>query len=147
LSIVFVLALSWLSSLPVRGDGMLWYGQLQKPFFTPPSWSFGVVWPILYVLMTVAAWLVWRKRHSEEVGTALIVFVLQLSINLVWSYLFFGLRSPVLGFGWILVLLPLAVLTYSLFRQHSRAASLLLLPYLAWTSFALLLAGSIWRLN
>ncbi|MBY0354737.1 MAG: tryptophan-rich sensory protein [Rickettsiales bacterium] len=142
-----MLLVSWLSALPVQGDAMDWYKQLKRPSFTPPGWSFSVVWPILYVLMTISAWRIWLLRHNESVGPALLTFCVQLAINLVWSYLFFGLRSPMLGFAWIIVLLPLIMLTILQFERHSRGAAQLLLPYLAWTGFAMVLAYKIWRLN
>lgn len=145
--IVGILLLSWASSLPMRGDTMAWYGALAKPALTPPPWSFGVVWPVLYILMAVSAWLVWCRRAEQNVRPALGWFALQLAVNLAWTGLFFGLRSPLLGVGWILVLLPLIMVTIVRFSHHSRMAAALLLPYLAWSCFATWLAGSIWQLN
>lgn len=142
-----ILLLSWLSSLPMRDGEMAWYATLAKPAFTPPPWSFGVVWPILYVLMAIAAWLVWRRREEWNVRPALMWFAIQLSVNLAWTGFFFGLQSPLLGFGWILILLPLIGVTIVRFRDHSRLAALLLLPYLGWTCFATVLAYSIWQMN
>lgn len=146
----FILALfllSALASLPTQGEAMEWYKGLNKPSFTPPGWVFAVVWPVLYLMMAVAAWHVWRLRHSEAVGPTLATFFVQLAVNLVWSYLFFGMRSPMLGFAWILVLLPLVILTVVQFDRHSKLASRLLLPYLAWSFFAMILAYSIWVMN
>jgi tryptophan-rich sensory protein len=139
--------LSFLASLPTQGEAMEWYRALKKPTFTPPSYLFGIVWPALYIMMAIAVWKVWRLRHSENIAPALITFFLQLSVNLVWSYLFFGLRSPMFGFAWIVVLLPLIVLTMVQFDRHSRVAAKLLVPYLAWTFYALILAYNIWILN
>lgn len=126
---------------------MEWYKGLNKPSFTPPSWAFGIVWPTLYLMMAVALWHVWRLRHSESVGPALATFFVQLAVNLVWSYLFFGMRSPMLGFAWILVLLPLVILTIVQFDRHSKLASRLMLPYLVWSFFAMVLAYDIWVMN
>lgn len=126
---------------------MVWYTQLSKPPFTPPGWSFEVVWPTLYVMMATSAWCVWRKRHTEIVLPTLCIFFVQLSASLIWPYLFFGLRSPTLGFAWIIVLIPLIILTMVKCETHSRIGAKLLIPYLMWTCFALVLSYQIWRLN
>lgn len=125
-----------------------WYATLDKPPFNPPSWAFGVVWPILYTLMGIALWLVWRKGTGlASVRTALAVFFAQLLVNAVWSPVFFGLRSIVGGFVIILILIGLILATIRVFRPISDAAAWLLVPYLAWTCFAALLNGSILWLN
>ncbi len=124
-----------------------WYQELQKPSWNPPSWVFGPVWTALYAMMAVAAWLVWRQPRTNERSGALWAFGAQLGLNLLWSCLFFGLRSP----GWALV--EIAVLwmaiafTIGLFRRLSRPAALLMAPYLAWVSFATVLNFTIWTLN
>jgi benzodiazapine receptor len=124
-----------------------WYAHLNKPAWNPPNWVFGPVWTTLYVLMAVAAWLVWRERGWREGSMPLSVFAAQLVLNAAWSWLFFGMRSPGLAFVDI-VLLWLAILaTVITFWRVSATAGGLLLPYLAWVSFAVALNGAIWRLN
>jgi translocator protein len=124
-----------------------WYMTLAKPAFNPPSWIFGPVWTALYIMMAVAAWLVWKASGFRGAAAALTVYGVQLGLNLAWSGIFFALRSP----GWALVeivVLWLAILaTAVLFFRHSRAAGWLLMPYLLWVSFAAVLNGAIWRLN
>ena len=125
-----------------------WYPTLVKPSFNPPSWIFGPVWTALYILMGVAAFLVWRKGLATKgVKAALLLFAVQLALNGLWSILFFGLRSP----GWALVeigLLGLAIVgTLIAFWRLTTAAGWLVVPYLAWVSFAAVLNGSIWMLN
>lgn len=148
IAIVAVLALSWLSSLPVTAN-MAWYEGLNKASFNPPSWSFGVVWPILYVMMTIAAWLIWHptSRNIKQVQKARAVFIIQLVCNLLWTPIFFGLQSPLYGLVWIAVVWAAVALTLALFWRIRRLAGMLLLPYLAWVSFAALLNYSILMQN
>lgn len=125
-----------------------WYAGLVKPSLNPPAWIFGPVWTVLYVLMGVAAFLVWKNGwQRKDVRTALGVFGVQLLLNAIWSIIFFGFQSP----GWALVdiiLLWLAIIwTISIFYKISRPAAHLLLPYLFWVSFALYLNYAIWVLN
>lgn len=124
-----------------------WYASLVKPWFTPPSWLFGPVWTALYLMMAVAAWLVWRKAGFAAAGLALSVFLAQLLLNGMWSWVFFGSRN--IGGGLLVIgLLWLGILaTILLFWRHSRAAGWLLVPYLAWVSFASVLNYSLWVLN
>jgi translocator protein len=123
-----------------------WYAQLDKPSWNPPSSVFGPVWTVLYVLMGVAAWLVWDGRGSAARG-ALALFVVQLIFNATWSWLFFGLQSPGLALMGIAVLWVLIVLTTVVFWRVKTLAGALLLPYLAWVTFATALNYEIWRLN
>jgi benzodiazapine receptor len=125
-----------------------WYATLSKPGFTPPNWIFGPAWITLYTLMGISAFIVWRKGWDiGEVRTALRIFVAQLILNALWSAAFFGLRSPLAGFLAIALLWMLILLTMAFFRKVSLAASVLLLPYLLWVSYASVLNFSIWRLN
>lgn len=124
-----------------------WYGLLQKPSFNPPSWVFGPVWTVLYILMAVSAWLVWEKADQAPVRLALSLFFVQLLLNVTWSILFFGMGRPDLAFGEILVLWALILAVTVLFYRVRPAAGLLMIPYLAWVSFAVVLNGFIWRLN
>lgn len=125
-----------------------WYSTLNKPPFSPPNWIFGPVWTILYFLMGVSAFLIWQKGlKKRQVKEALIYFVAQLSFNFVWSILFFGLRSPILGLIDILVLWVLILVTIVKFYKISKTAAYLLAPYILWVSFALILNLSIVLLN
>jgi benzodiazapine receptor len=123
-----------------------WYASLQKPSWTPPSWLFGPVWTTLYTMMGVASWLVWRTSPSP-LSRPLLYFWLQLALNTLWSFLFFAWESPGLAFAEIILLWLAIAATIVAFRKLSPAASLLLLPYLGWVSFASLLNFAIWRLN
>ena len=125
-----------------------WYAALQKPVFTPPNWLFAPAWITLYLLMGIAAFLVWRKGLGEEgVKCALIVFLVQLVLNALWSVVFFGLQSPLYGMVVILALWVAILLTILRFFKLSTAAGALLLPYLLWVSFASALNISICVLN
>lgn len=124
-----------------------WYSSIEKPSWTPPNWLFGPVWTTLYLMMAIAAWLVWRRDGFAGAALPLSLFGLQLLLNALWSILFFGLHRPGAAFVEI-VLLWLAILsTALLFWRASAWAALLLLPYLLWVTFAALLNFSIWRLN
>lgn len=125
-----------------------WYPTLVKPSFTPPSWIFGPVWTLLYIMMGLAAFLVWKKGvHIFGVKTALLLFLIQLCLNGAWSLLFFGMRAPGIAFAEILVLwCAIAATVVAFFRQDKRAGGLLI-PYWAWVSFAAVLNFSFWGLN
>uniref|UniRef100_A0A7C6A8T2 Tryptophan-rich sensory protein n=1 Tax=candidate division WOR-3 bacterium TaxID=2052148 RepID=A0A7C6A8T2_UNCW3 len=125
-----------------------WYASLKKPAFNPPAWLFGPVWTALFLLMGIALFLIWQKGiNFEGVKRALIVFSAQLIFNILWSILFFGLRSPLAAFIAIIILWILILLTIVLFYPIAKTAGLLLLPYLLWVSFASILNFSLWRLN
>jgi tryptophan-rich sensory protein len=127
-----------------------WYNtsELNKPSFTPPSWLFAPVWVILYLLMGISAYLIWEKRaKKKEVRSAVSVFGLQLALNVLWSILFFGLRCPLCGFVEIIILWLAIAATIIKFNKLSRAAALLLIPYILWVTFAAVLNFYIWRLN
>lgn len=124
-----------------------WYAQLQKPAWTPPPWLFGPVWTVLYATMAGAAWLVWVQGGWVVQRWPLGAFLLQLLFNALWSPLFFGLRSPGLAFADI-VLLWLALLgTVILFWKARPLAGALLIPYVAWVTFAAVLNLALWRIN
>lgn len=125
-----------------------WYATLIKPSFVPPNWTFSVVWPTLYLLMGIALYLVWEKGWKlAEVRTAMGIFGMQLFLNFMWSLLFFGLRSPLYGFGGIVALWVAILVNIWLFYRISKTAGLLLIPYILWVSFAAALNYSIWMLN
>ena len=125
-----------------------WYAGLAKPPFNPPSWLFGPVWTVLYALMGIAAFLVWRAGTDRpEVPRALGLFVAQLILNGIWTPVFFGAESIVGGAIVIVALLIVLVLTVRAFFGINRTAGWLLVPYLLWVAFATLLTLSIWVLN
>jgi len=125
-----------------------WYATLRKPSFTPPDWVFAPVWIILYSLMGIAAYLVWRKGLGEkQVRKAMILFSGQLMLNALWSWIFFGLRSPLAGFVEIAILSVVLIFTIQSFFKISKAAGALLIPYFLWVAFASGLNLSIWYLN
>jgi tryptophan-rich sensory protein len=125
-----------------------WYATLNKPEFTPPGWVISTVWIILFTLMGISLFLVWREGFDrQEVKSALYIFVAQLIVNVLWSGAFFGLRSPLAGIIVIAALWALILLTIVKFWPISRAAALLLVPYILWVSFAAFLNFTIWRLN
>jgi tryptophan-rich sensory protein len=124
----------------------VWYRQLTRPSWTPPDWLFGPVWTVLYISMAVAAWLIWKRRLPRS-RWAIGVWFAQLLLNGAWSPVFFGLHS--IGGGLITIaLLWLAILaTVGVFWPVSRAAAILMLPYLAWVTFASCLNLALWKLN
>jgi benzodiazapine receptor len=124
-----------------------WYPLLLKPTGTPPPWVFGPVWSILYLLMATAAWLIWRQRIHENVWLALALFVVQLILNGLWSFVFFGLRMPGAALVEIIVLLGAIAVTAIRFAEFSRPAFWLMIPYGAWVLYASYLNFGIWRLN
>jgi len=124
-----------------------WYPTLDKPAWTPPDSLFGPVWTALYLMMGVAAWLVWRRAGKERARYPLALFALQLLLNAGWSLLFFGLRSPGLGLIEIALLWLAIAATLWAFARVQGWAALLLVPYLAWVSFAAALNLAIWRMN
>ncbi len=125
-----------------------WYATLDKPGFTPPNWVFGPVWTVLYAFQGIAAWLLWRAGpENRAVRLALALFVTQFVLNLAWSPAFFGLESPLLG---LVVIVPLwfgIVGTIAASWRVERRASLLLIPYLAWVSYATALNYALYALN
>ncbi len=144
-SIAVCLGAAGLGSLLTTPALRPWYAGLSKPRWTPPNWLFGPVWTILFIAMAIAAWLIWRKLGLTAAPMRL--FLLQLLLNVAWSALFFGLRSPGLAFAEI-VILWFAILATSIeFWKAVRVAGWLLLPYLVWVSYAAALNFSIWRLN
>jgi len=123
-----------------------WYQTLAKPSFNPPDWLFAPVWTLLYVMMAVAGWLVWRRGGPAR-RPALALFILQLALNLGWSLIFFGAQAIGAAFVEIGVLWLAILATLIAFYRIDRRAGLLLAPYLAWVSFATLLTASLWMLN
>jgi tryptophan-rich sensory protein len=125
-----------------------WYGQLTKPFFTPPDWIFGPVWTILYLLMAISFFIVWNKGvNYPKVKQAIGCFLIQLALNAAWTPLFFGFHLILTAFIEIVILWLAILITFYAFKRVSTYAAILLIPYLAWVGFAVILNGSIWYLN
>ena len=128
-----------------------WYEGLVKPAFSPPSWVFGPVWVTLYTLMGISLYLVWRSRKASEgecnVCESMSLFLLQLALNVLWTYLFFWLQEPLVAFIEIVLLLCVVLLTIWRFWYSSKVAAYLLIPYAVWIVFAAVLNFSIWQLN
>ena len=148
ISVAVPLAVGGLSGFATARGVADWYPALTKPTFNPPAWIFGPVWTVLYIMMGGAAFLVWRKGlEVDGVRIALTVFVVQLSLNGLWSILFFGMQAP----GWALVeiiLLWIAIgVTTVFFLRVALPAGVLLLPYWGWVTFATVLNASLWWLN
>jgi benzodiazapine receptor len=123
------------------------YAQLNRPGWAPPAGVFGPVWSLLYVLMAVAAWLVWREPAQPSRAPALGVFVLQLAVNALWSWLFFAWHRGAWALADVLLLVALIAVAIVLFRRVRPLAAWLLLPYLAWVAFASALTWAVWRAN
>ncbi len=123
------------------------YGALVRPSWAPPGWLFGPVWSVLYLLMGISAWLVWRVRGFAGAKTELLVFVIQLAVNALWTWLFFVWHRGGLAFAEILLLWVLIAASIGLFWRVSRLSAALLFPYLVWVTFASALTLAMWRLN
>lgn len=123
------------------------YAQLTQPDWAPPAWLFGPVWTVLYAMMAVAVWLVWRQGGGKQNRAALVWFIWQLALNALWSWVFFAWQLGLASFINIGLLWLSIVITLWLFRPVSRLAAWLLLPYLLWVSFAAFLNFTMWRLN
>jgi len=148
ISVAICLLVGFLSGFATQSSVNDWYLTLNKPFFNPPNWVFAPVWSALYILMGIAAGMVWAKGYYHIwVKTALYHFVFQLLLNALWSIVFFGLKSPLGALFIIIALNILLVFTFKWFRVVKAAAAYLLLPYIAWVAFASLLNAAIWYLN
>jgi benzodiazapine receptor len=142
--VVASLAAGWIGSQFMPGE---WYTNLVKPVWTPPNAVFAPVWTVLYILMGVAAWLVWRKAGFSGAKMPLVLFIIQLALNSLWSYLFFGAHLPMLAFFEIVILWIVILLTLVGLWRIRPQAGVLLLPYLCWVGFASALNFQLWRLN
>ena len=148
ISIAICQVVGLLGSIATTPSIPTWYLTLKKPWFTPPNWIFAPVWLTLFFLMGVAAFLVWRRGiKNQQIKVALIVFAVQLIINVLWSFAFFGLRSPIAGLIVIVILWIAILVTIFRFFKISRSAGFLLLPYIIWVSIAAALNTSILILN
>lgn len=148
ISVALPLAVGGLSGYATARGVSTWYPTLVKPSFNPPAWVFGPVWTVLYIVMGVAAFLVWRGGLDVDgVRIALTIFAVQLALNGLWSILFFGMHAPGLALVEIILLWIAIGTTTLLFWRVSPIAGALLLPYWMWVSFATVLNASLWWLN
>jgi tryptophan-rich sensory protein len=149
IALIVCLLVGYSASVVTRPSVETWYPTIVKPIFNPPNWIFMPMWTLLYILMAVAAGLVWDKikEQNEVVKKALAFFLIQLTLNAIWSYLFFGLKNPMLALIEIALLWLMIYETYLKFIKINKTAGYLLIPYLAWVAFAAILNASIWWLN
>ena len=145
--IVICLIISGIGGTITASSVETWYQALEKPIFNPPDWVFAPVWTLLYIIMGIAAWRVWRLRSFEATGKALGFFALQLGFNLAWSFLFFGLQRIDLALVEIVILLVAIIVNAIMFRRIDRLAGLMFVPYTAWVTYATILNASLWLLN
>jgi benzodiazapine receptor len=148
-ALIICLMVGYSASIVTRPSVETWYPTIIKPSFNPPNWIFMPVWTLLYILMAVAAGLVWDKikEQNQEVKVALGFFLIQLTLNAIWSYIFFGLKNPMLALIEIALLWLMIYETYLKFTKINKTAGYLLIPYMAWVAFAGILNASIWWLN
>lgn len=146
---LFCLAVGYSSSEITKSALETWYSTLEKPFFNPPNCIFAPVWATLFIVMGIAAGVVWDKirEQNEGVKKALGFFLIQLILNAIWPYLFFGLKNPLLALVEIILLWLMIYETYLKFIKINKMAGYLLIPYLVWVAFAILLNASIFWLN
>ena len=148
ISLAACFSAGFIGSFFSRGSIPDWYTLLQKPAFTPPGWLFAPVWSLLYLLMGISAFLIWRSGIREfHVREGLIIFSIQLILNTLWSYAFFGLKSPLYGLIVIVPLWTAILLSILNFYRISKTAAFLLIPYIIWVSYATALNLSIYLLN
>lgn len=143
-SIVICLSAGFLGSFFTISAIDGWYETLEKPFFNPPSWIFSPVWTLLYIMMGISLYLLWTHKGSKD---AKIIFFIQLTLNALWSPLFFGVKNLGLAFIEIVLLWTAILLTIITSYRVNKTASLLLIPYILWVSFAMILNFSIMILN
>jgi translocator protein len=144
---LFLLACFAVAAFGAQFEPGEWYERLAKPVRTPPDWLFPPVWTLLYASIAVSGWLLWRAVGFRAAWAAWLFYCLQLGLNGMWSWLFFGLHLPGPAFAEILVLWAAILATILAFGRLSSLGAILLIPYLAWVSFAALLNGALWWLN
>ena len=147
--VAICVAVGYVSGIVTRDSVTTWYTIIEKPSFNPPNWIFAPVWTSLYVMMGIAAGLVWQQIETkkDEVRTALVFFFIQLALNALWSISFFGLKNPLLALIEIILLFLMIYETFIKFNKLNKIAGYLFIPYLLWVGFATILNASIWWLN
>ena len=145
--IAIPLALGGIAGFFTQSNISTWYDSLNTPWFNPPGWIFGPVWTLLYILMGIASYIIWMKPKSQDRNSALGVYGVQLVFNFLWSFIFFEWHEIGWAFAEIILLWLLINLTIIQFSKISKPAAYLLLPYIAWVSFAAILNYNIWMLN
>lgn len=142
------LVLGGLSGIATTSAINGWYSTIIKPSFNPPNWIFGPAWTLLYILMGISFALIWNAGKNKDVKkNAINIFLFQLILNLIWSFLFFTLQNPTIAFIEIIILVIAIMVTIRNFFSINKMAAYLLVPYLLWVLFATVLNGSIWYLN
>jgi len=145
--IVLCLGAGGLGAIATTPEIPTWYQDLVKPSWNPPAYLFGPVWTALFVMMAIAGWLVWKPRGFTQAAVPLTLFGSQLVLNVAWSWIFFGAHQPGWAFLEIIVLWLAILATTASFFRSDKTAGWLMIPYLAWVSFASVLNFTIWRLN
>lgn len=147
-AVLSCIILGSLGGIVTRTGPDTWYALLAKPAFSPPGWLFGPVWTLLFILMGISLWMVWKEGiEKRDVRIALGIFAMQFLFNIAWSFLFFGMQSPFLGLVDILILWVLILATIVCFFRVQKTAAYLLIPYILWVSFASFLNYTIYILN
>jgi tryptophan-rich sensory protein len=141
------LLLGFLSGIVTKDSIPLWFNQLNKPWFNPPSWLFGPVWTILYIMMGYSSYLIYLHLPDRQAKKGIMIYSVQLFLNFMWSILFFGLRNPKLALMEIMLMWIAIVITIFYFSKTSKRASWLLVPYISWVSFATILNYFMYQLN
>jgi len=147
ISILIVFSFGFIGSFFTTSSITNWYAFINKPLFSPPNWIFGPVWTLLYILMGISAFLIWKKRDNLKTKSALIFYGIQLILNALWSIIFFGMHNPGLALLEIIILWLFILITLIKFYKINKTAGLLFIPYLLWVSFASILNYAIWILN
>ncbi|MFD2908389.1 TspO/MBR family protein [Flavobacterium ardleyense] len=147
--VAICLVVGYLSSITTQSSINTWYPTLIKPSFNPPNWLFAPVWTLLFIMMGIAAGMIWNhlENQRELVKKALLFFTVQLLLNALWSYLFFGLNNVLLALIEIVLLWLVIYETFHIFKKIDKKAAYLFIPYLIWVGFAAVLNGSIYYLN
>ena len=147
--VAICLAVGYLSSNVTQSSITTWYPEIKKPSFNPPNWVFAPVWTMLFIMMGIAAGMIWNQLENQRelVKKALLFFTVQLLLNALWSYLFFGLNNVLLALIEVILLWLVIYETFHIFRKIDKKAAYLFIPYLIWVAFAAILNGSIYYLN
>lgn len=146
-SILIPLLIGFLGGIITSSSVRSWYKTLNKPSFNPPNWLFSPVWTILFILIGISFYLVWKKNFGNNRNIAIGVFLFQIILNFLWSLLFFGLRNPLFALIEIVILWIVILINTITFYRISKVAGILLIPYLIWVSFATILNYFIFKLN